>query len=113
MPVLDFSEIPEAHLASGKQDSFELFAADVLSYIGYEIVRRPGRGADLGKDLLVLETRTGIGGETRIPWLVSCKHKAHSGKAVGLDDELNITERVEGHACGGFIAFYSTLPSSS
>ncbi len=32
---------------------------------------------------------------------------------MGLDDELNITERVEGHACGGFIAFYSTLPSSS
>jgi hypothetical protein len=113
MPVLDFTEIAKAHVASGEQDSFELFAADVLEMLGYKIVNRPGRGPDLGKDLLVEEDRTGIGGETRIKWLVNCKHHAHSGDSVGLADEENIIERVEGHACGGFIGFYSTLPSSS
>ncbi len=30
MPVLDFTEIPEAHLATGRQDTFELFARDFL-----------------------------------------------------------------------------------
>src|SRR5687767_7298245 len=99
MTLIDFREIPEAHLSSGKQDSFELFAADFLSLMGYEIVDRPGRGADLGRDLIVEERRKGISGETVVRWLVSCKHKAHSGKSVGLDDEVNIVERVEGHTC--------------
>lgn len=113
VPVLDFAEIPEAHVSSGKQDSFELFSADFLEMLGYEIQNRPARGPDLGKDFIACETRSGIGGQTKVRWLVSCKHKAHSGKAVGLDDELNIIERVEGHKCAGFIACYSTLPSSS
>ena len=43
---------------------------------------------------------------------MSCKHKAHSGNSVAPDDEANIRDRVETHACTGFIAFYSTLPSS-
>jgi hypothetical protein len=113
MPLIDLTEIPEAHVASGQQDSFELFASELLTVIGYEIVDPPGRGADLGKDLIVAERRKGIGRETVVRWLVSCKHKAHSGKSVGLDDELNLVERVEGHRCQGFIGFYSTLPSSS
>ena len=113
MPVIDFKEIPEAHVASGEQDMFELFAADFLEMLGYEILDRPSRGPDLGKDLLVCELRRGISGETSIRWLVSCKHKAHSGRAVSVDDELNIIERVEGKRCDGFLAFYSSVPSSS
>lgn len=31
MPILDFKEIPEAHKATGLQDTFELFARDFLS----------------------------------------------------------------------------------
>lgn len=33
MPVLDFKEIPEAHKATGFQDTFELFARYFLSLI--------------------------------------------------------------------------------
>ena len=33
MPCIDFREIPEAHVASGNQDSFELFARDFLTEI--------------------------------------------------------------------------------
>ena len=113
VPVLDFTEIPEPHVPTGRQDTFELFSADFFEMLGYEIPNRPARGPDLGKDFIACETRSGIGGQTKVSWLVSCKHKAHSGKAVGVDDELNIVERVEGHKCAGFIACYSTLPSST
>ncbi len=72
----------------------------------------PDRGADGGADLIVQEKRTGVGGETVIRWLVSCKHKSHSGKSVSPTDETNIRDRVEAHGCDGFIGFYSTLPST-
>ncbi len=74
MPRLDFKEIPQANLASGEQDTFELFARDFLETLGYEIISEPNRGADSGKDLIVLETRIGIGGKSFVKWLVSCKH---------------------------------------
>ena len=41
MAVLDFKEIPKAHKASGLQDTFELFARDFLSFIGYKILTDP------------------------------------------------------------------------
>jgi len=112
MPVIDFKEIPEAHLTSGMQDTFELFARDFLKYLGYEIAEDPSRGADGGKDLIVIERRKGIGGETSVKWLVSCKHKAHSGSSVNPDVEKNIRDRIESNHCNGFIGFYSTLASS-
>jgi hypothetical protein len=113
MPQLDFKEIPQANLASGEQDTFELFARDFLHLFGYEILSDPDRGNDLGRDLILLERRTGVGGETQIKWLVSCKHKAHSGQSVGLSDEQDISDRVRSHGCTGFVGFYSTLPASS
>ncbi|HHP8032283.1 restriction endonuclease [Acinetobacter baumannii] len=112
MPILDFKEIPEAHKATGLQDTFELFARDFLSFLGYRVLIHPDRGADGGADLIVEEKRTGIGGETIIHWLVSCKHKAHSGNSVSPTDDGNIFDRVSSKKCHGFIGFYSTLPSS-
>ncbi|MFL9576221.1 restriction endonuclease [Acinetobacter baumannii] len=112
MPVLNFKEIPEAHKATGLQDTFELFARDFLSFLGYKIISAPNRGADGGADLIIEEKRTGIGGETNIRWLVSCKHKAHSGNSVPPKDDENIIDRVAANKCQGFIGFYSTLPSS-
>ena len=112
MAVLDFKEIPEAHIATGKQDQFELFARDFLDFAGYQIITDPDRGADGGVDLVVLEKRTGVGGETLVKWLVSCKHKAHSGKSVKPTDDSNIRDRVEANECDGFIGFYSTLASA-
>ncbi len=112
MAILDFKELPEAHIASGKQDQFELFARDFLSFIGYEIITDPDRGADGGVDLVILERRTGVGGETLVKWLVSCKHKAHSGSSVKPTDDSNIRDRVEAKECNGFIGFYSTLAST-
>lgn len=112
LPALDFREIPEANLPGAKRDAFELFAREFLAFMGYTIVTGPDRGADGGRDLIVEESRGGVGGETRIRWLVSCKHYAHSGRSVSPSDEPNIRDRVEANGCQGFIGFYSTVPSS-
>lgn len=112
MAALDFKEVPEAHLGGGLQDTFELFARDFLALLGYQVQESPSRGADGGKDVIVVERRNGVGGETFVRWLVSCKHKAHSGASVNPQDESNIRDRVEANKCDGFIGFYSTLPSS-
>lgn len=112
MPAIDFREIAAGNRGGGKQDTFELFARDCLEFLGFHAVSSPSRGADFGKDFIVEEVRRGAGGETIVRWLVSCKHFAHSGGSVSPADEQNIRERVESHRCGGFIGFYSTLPSS-
>ena len=111
MPVLDFREIPSAAAGAGR-DQFELFAREFLGFVGLRPVVHPDRGADAGRDLIVEEIRTGVAGETRVRWLVSCKHKAHSGAAVGAEDERDIHDRVRTHECRGFLGFYSTVPSS-
>jgi hypothetical protein len=112
MPAIDFTEIPQANAAGGQQDTFELFARDFLEDYGFLIEQTPGRGSDGGRDLLVIERRSGVAAETLFRWLVSCKHYAHSGKAVGVDDELNIGDRVTAAKADGFLGFYSTLPSA-
>jgi hypothetical protein len=116
MSALDFKEIPQANLANGKQDEFELFARDFFAYLGYKIISEPDRGQDGGKDILIQESRIGIGGETTVLWLVSCKHFAHSnsgkGRGVGVDDEINVSDRLSSNRCDGFIGFYSTIASS-
>lgn len=111
--IIDFKEIPQANKGNGEQDLFEQFACDFLETIGYEIIRRPDRGPDGKKDLIVSETRKGIGGETIIKWIVSCKHNAATGIAVKDTDEADIYDRVIKHKCQGFLGFYSTLPASS
>lgn len=111
--ILNFKEIPQANGGDGLQDTFELFSRDFLQILGYKIIQHPDRGADGKKDLIVQETRIGISGETKIKWLVSCKHYAHSGKSVSDTDEPNILDRVSVHGCQGFLGFYSTLPATS
>lgn len=111
MPALDFKEIPSA-AEGAERDTFELFARDVLVFIGFEVVDGPDRGPDAGRDLIVEELRKGVGGRSRIKWLVSCKHKAHGGSAVSPTDEANVKDRLSAHDCSAFLGFYSTVPSS-
>ena len=111
MAALDFKEIPGAQ-SGPDRDQFELFARECLVQEGFNIVDGPDRGPDDGRDLIAEETRSGPGGDTLVRWLVSCKHKAHGGGSVTPSDEFNIHDRLETHDCTGFIAFYSTVPSS-
>lgn len=111
--LINFKEIPNANIGSGLQDTFELFARDFLQELGLTIEHHPDRGSDGGKDIIALEEREGVVGKTCIRWLVSCKHNAHSGEAVGNSSEIDIHSRLLQHKCEGFIGFYSTLPSSA
>ncbi|ASN85125.1 hypothetical protein D5073_21040 [Pectobacterium versatile] len=111
MAALDLKEISPAHEGL-ERDQFELFARDFLLAQGFVVVSDPDRGPDGGRDLIVEEERFGPGGKNTIRWLVSCKHKAHSGSSVSPSDDTNIRDRLETHSCQGFIAFYSTIPSS-
>lgn len=113
MAAFDFKEIPEAHIANGEQDAFELFAKDFfIEVYKFKLLSEPSRGPDGGKDILFEEIQTGNLSDNSIIWLVSCKHKAHSGDSVKPTDESNISDRLEEHKANGFIGFYSTLPSS-
>lgn len=109
--MINFKEIPVSNKPTGRQDEFEFFARDFLQELGFIVESHPDRGPDDGKDLIVVENMMGISVKTR-RLLVSVKHFAHSGKSVSVNDEINIKDRVSQHNCDGFLAFYSTLPSS-
>lgn len=104
--MIDYTEIGD----SGER--WEAFARDFLDELGFTIESAPGRGADQGKDLLVIEQLPGRLGSYFMRWLVSCKHFAVRGASVRESDEPNILERMKSFAAEGFLGFYSTLPSS-
>jgi hypothetical protein len=112
MPIIDFKEISQGNISDGRQDTFELFARDFLQMLGFKIEIGPDRGQDGGRDLVVVEERKGILDNSKYRWLVSCKHKSHSGKSVVDADETDIIDRLTVHQCNGFIGFYSTVISA-
>lgn len=112
MSIIDFKEIPEAHKGEGRQDEFEFFAHSFMQNIGVGVPYEINRGADGGIDFLLEEERQGSFGITTFKWLVSCKHKAFSGKAVQPKDEEDLFDRVKSNNCQGFIGFYSTVVSN-
>jgi hypothetical protein len=111
--IINFREIPPSNEGGVYQDRFEQFACDFFETRGYKIIQRPDRGPDGDKDMIISESRSGIGGTTIIRWLVSCKHKAHSNKAVSANEEQDIFGRVTQHKCQGFLGFYSTIASAA
>lgn len=112
---IDLTEIPPANKADGNQDTFELFARDLLDALDFRIITDVGRGNDDRKDIIISETIKSKISSYEKRYLVSCKHNAHSSKhkAVGNSDEPDILGRLRLHKCDGFIGFYSTIPSSS
>ncbi|NML30577.1 PDDEXK family nuclease [Paraburkholderia antibiotica] len=111
MAAFDFKEIAPPNKGEDR-DQFELFAREFLTMKGFAVLIDPDRGPDAGRDLVVEETRTGVAGETKVKWLVSCKHNAHSGASVLQSAESDIRDRIETHGCAGFIGFYSAVASS-
>jgi hypothetical protein len=106
--ILDFKEIPAGNKKDEPQGQFELFAREFLQMLDYIIVSQPGVGADGGQDLIVEKVFPRDAGKHIVRYLVSCKHYAHRGKAVGVEHEASTLERVRNHGCKGFIGFYST-----
>lgn len=81
-------------------EEWEKFAVEVLKYAGFRILTLPAYGIDAGRDFSVIY-------DNEI-YLVSCKHYIRSGKHVGQDDEVNISDRLVQFNAKGFIGFYST-----
>lgn len=104
--MIDFKEISDG-------DGWEAFCRDYLVGLGLVVEIPPAKGPDGGLDLLVREQLRGSLASRPFTWLVSCKHYATSGRAVGTADEINITDRLEQHAANGFIGFYSTMASAA
>ncbi|QQF06228.1 restriction endonuclease [Sinorhizobium meliloti] len=104
--MIDYTEIDDG-------DAWEAFAHDYLMALGLVVDVPPGRGPDGGRDMLVKETLKGKLASQSFTWLVSCKHYATSGKAVGTEHETNIIDRLAQHKADGFIGFYSTMASAA
>lgn len=96
--MINFAEIPAL-----SYDLWEQFSELLLMEMGYCIELSPARGPDGGRDMVV--------SKDSIRYIVSCKHFARRGAAVGVDDELNILERIKSFGAAGFIGVYSTLMS--
>ncbi|MGO4156625.1 restriction endonuclease [Cupriavidus sp. YAF13] len=109
MARLNFREIEPASGKSNDLDQFEKFAKIFLeSVIGGKITKGPTRGADGGIDLRLEIEEHG----TTVKKLVSCKHYANSKESVGVNDEIDIRDRLESFGCTVFVGFYSTIAST-
>lgn len=85
-------------------EEWERFAVEVLRHFGFKIETVPSFGPDGGKDFIASDNKNIC--------LVSCKHYIKSGKHVGIDDEINISDRLLQFKATCFIGFYSTTITS-
>lgn len=104
--MLDYKELEK----DGKE--FELLIRELLFTKGYKVYWS-GVGADGGRDLLCIEVRTGFFAPDEKKWLIQCKHNAHSGKSVGINDLDDIIDSCAQHDATGYILACSTQPSSA
>jgi len=113
MSRIDLREIGKSIQGAVPHEVFASFARAFLEALGLDILKGVDRGPDGGADLIAAESIVGGLAPAKRVWLVSVKHYAGSGRAVGESDEINITDRCRQHKADGFLAFYSTWPSSS
>jgi len=89
--------------------SVESFQLSVVS------VSRSGRGTDEGLDLLVTTLVRDCIAPREIRWLIQCKHKAVSGRAVSPSDfanDFSFIEIVKHHDANSYLLACSTRPST-
>jgi Restriction endonuclease len=104
---------PETDWTGLSEDGRELeqLTRDLLSALGYRSAWS-GQGPDGGRDLTAEEPGTpDFGGFTR-KWLVSCKHRAVSGRAVSYGDVGDVPGRLAQYGCQGFLLVCTTHPSA-
>jgi len=97
---IDFSEITDKH-------DFELFCAHLLETIGYRIIKAPSLGNDHGIDIICEAPVEHA--EIGYRWAVSCKHSKNS---LGVGDDTFDPFYVRSQLCSGFMAIYSSRPTS-
>ncbi|THT95305.1 restriction endonuclease [Lampropedia puyangensis] len=104
--MLDFKELNK----DGKD--FELLIRELLFSKGYKVYWS-GVGPDGGRDLVCVEERQSFFAPDKKRWLIQCKHNAHSGKSVSVEDLDDIVDSCTQHDAAGFILACSTQPSSA
>lgn len=103
--MLDFRELPE------DGTDLERLVREIFIREGYE-THWTGKGADGGRDLVVVEKVSGPLSDFSRTWLVQCKHKAHSGKSVGKDEANSIITDCRRIKATGYLLVCTTQPSS-
>jgi len=104
MPI-DFTEIESG-------EKFELLCEELLQAMGFTIVHQPARGPEGGKDLIVSEIfRDRMGFTEERKWLVQCKHKAQSDRAVGFGEVDNYRDVMDQYEVRRYLLITSTLPT--
>lgn len=104
--MIDFKELP----ADGIK--FEQLIRELLFRSGFE-VHWTGVGPDGGQDLIFIETSKGHLAPFKRKWLVSCKHNAHAGQSVGVDEITDINDKCVAVDADAFLLVCSTQPSSA
>lgn len=72
-----------------------------------------GSGPDQGRDIIATEKLSGVIRDSERKWLVQCKHKAHSGAAVGRGDLQSVVDDCRQVGATGYFLACSTHISSS
>lgn len=103
---MDFKELPSDGQA------FEQLVRELLFSSGLH-VEWSGRGPDGGRDLICRETLLGQFAPQTQTWLIQCKHKAHSGDSVSVNDLDDIVTSCSQHNAAGYVLACSTQPSSA
>ena len=107
--MLDFKELD----VSG--NDLELLVRELLYNMGLEVYWS-GIGPDCGRDLLCIEKYKSLFKESSRRWLVQCKHNAHSGKAVGIQELGNqgaVINSCYAFDASGYLLVCTTFPSSA
>lgn len=89
--------------------SIESYQLSVIS------VSRSGRGADEGRDLLVTTLVRDCIAPRKIKWVIQCKHKAVSQRAVSpsdFDNDFSFIDIVKHHDANSYLLVCSTRPST-
>jgi hypothetical protein len=104
--MIDFRELPPDGI------KFEQLIRELLIKSEFE-VHWTGVGPDGGRDLIFIEKSEGRLAPFQRKWLVSCKHNAHLGRSVGIDDIVDFSGACEAVGAEGFLLVCSTQPTSS
>jgi hypothetical protein len=108
-PIIDFLEL-EARGEPGEE--FEQLMRALFEAKGLQVTFS-GRGPDEGRDLLVEESLHGaITGTEKQKWLVWCRNKARSNRAVAESELPSISDKCTQHRVDGFLLASTTFLSS-
>jgi len=107
---------PLIDLFSLTDEGFEDLAEAVLRANEHTLdVKRSGRGADAGVDLLVTTQFSDGVALHQFRWLVQCKHTRQTGKSIGPKDfgnDFSLVDRVAQHEADGYLLIINTRPST-